>query len=96
MNQIKLLEQIRDILFARDNKSGFFSPSQAAQYLDVSKSMIYKLGSMNILPRYKPTHGLVYFKKEDIDKWIESSKVNGPNLPSNELVIRALNKNSGQ
>ena len=90
----KDLEEIREILKAHQTNSGYLSPEQAASYLNVSKSMIYKLGSLNVFPRYKPTQGLVYYKKQDLDQWIEKSRIQDRDLIMDSMVRKVLDKNS--
>lgn len=47
---------------------------QVASYLKVTKSAIYKLTSMSVIPHYKNGKRL-YFKKSDIDEWIFSKRI---------------------
>lgn len=59
----------------RGNKLKFMNAQEAAEYLGVSKSQIYKLTSERRIPHYKPTMGKVYFRKEELDEFIENSRV---------------------
>jgi len=43
---------------------------EAARYLNVSKSYLYKLTSTNKIPHYSPGRKLIYFKKEELELWI--------------------------
>lgn len=90
----KDLEEIREILKAHQSSSGYLSPEQAADYLQVSKSLIYKLGALNVFPRYKPTQGLVYYKKQDLDEWIEKGRIKDQELITESLIRKVLDKNS--
>jgi len=44
--------------------------NEAAQYLDISKSYLYKLTSTNKIPHWKPQGKRVYFTKAELDAWI--------------------------
>ncbi len=44
--------------------------NEAIQYLDVSKSFLYKLTSQNLISYSKPSGKLIYFKKSDLDNWM--------------------------
>jgi excisionase family DNA binding protein len=48
---------------------------EAASYLRISRSTLYKLTSSRSIPHYKPGGKLVYFKPEDLDRWLESNRV---------------------
>ena len=43
---------------------------EAAKYLDVSRSYLYKLTSLNKITHFKPNGKKIYFKKSDLDKYI--------------------------
>lgn len=43
---------------------------EAAQYLDLSESSLYKLTSDSRITFHKPNGGKLYFKKSDLDKWM--------------------------
>ena len=51
------------------------SCEEAAKYLKVSKSHIYKLTSQNQIPYYKPHGKKIYFNKGDMDGWIKHDRV---------------------
>ena len=43
---------------------------EAARYLNVSCSHLYKLTSAKEIPHYKPRGKQVYFEKRELDKWL--------------------------
>lgn len=43
--------------------------NEAAEFLKVSKSYLYKLTSLQLIPFYKPSGKLIYFKKQDLIEW---------------------------
>jgi len=43
---------------------------EAARYLDISLSHLYKLTSAKEIPHYKPRGKQVYFEKRELDKWL--------------------------
>ena len=53
----------------------YLSLAELCGYLDVSKSYIYKLSHYNILPKYCPTGKLIYFKRSEVDAWLEQGRV---------------------
>jgi excisionase family DNA binding protein len=42
----------------------------AADYLGYELSYLYQLSSKNVIKKYKPNKGKIFFKKEDLDDWI--------------------------
>lgn len=49
---------------------------EAAQYMDVSESHLYKLTSTRQIPHFKsPTGKLIYFNREELEEWLQSCRV---------------------
>lgn len=57
-----------------ESSASIMNITQVANYLDVSKSWIYKMTSSSEIPHAKRGKKL-YFIKADIDNWIEKHKV---------------------
>lgn len=51
-----------------------FNFDEAAAYLSMSKSTLYKLTSKKEIPHYKPNR-FVFFEREELDKWIRAAAV---------------------
>lgn len=51
-----------------------FNFDEAAAYLNMSKSTLYKLTSSKSIPHYKPNR-FVFFERSELDKWIRSAAV---------------------
>ena len=51
------------------------SSNKAAELLQISKSTLYKWTAKGLIPFYKPTGKNLYFKKEELQNWIERSRV---------------------
>ena len=51
----------------------FLSIKELSDYLKVKPSTLYSWAAKDAIPHYK-VHGLVRFKKEDIDSWVQSFK----------------------
>ena len=62
------LTKIENLLKGQTEKPLTFD--EAARYLDVSKSHLYKLTSTNRVPHYKPQGKRVYFSKSELDTWL--------------------------
>jgi len=47
---------------------------EAAAYLGVSKSYVYRLTSRNEIPFYKPMGKVCYFDRKELEEWIRSNR----------------------
>lgn len=54
----------------------FLNLREAAAFLDISLSLMYKLSSKNAITKYK-RGGKIYFKPEDLIAYIEKGKIEG-------------------
>ncbi|MHB8579445.1 MAG: helix-turn-helix domain-containing protein [Ignavibacteriaceae bacterium] len=68
---LKKLQRIESLL--DENKSNLLNFNQAAQYLSISHSHLYKLTSQRKIPFHKPTGKYLYFFKSELDKWIQGT-----------------------
>ena len=48
---------------------------EAAMYIGVSKSNLYKMTSLRKIPHYKPAGRYIYFERAELDKWIREGAV---------------------
>ena len=53
----------------------FMTIDELANYLSLSKSAIYKLTSNKEIPFYTPGGKKIYFRKIEINEWLERSRV---------------------
>ncbi len=66
---------------------------EAAGYLNLSTSALYKMTSRKELPHYVPGGKKIYFKKSELNEWINGGRVESLNQFSQE-VDNYLNRNS--
>lgn len=48
---------------------------EAARYLGMEKSYLYKLTSARAIPHYKPTGKMCYFKRQELEEWLTSNPI---------------------
>jgi excisionase family DNA binding protein len=58
------------------------NPQEAAAYMGISKSTLYKHTSSGNIAYYKPNGKLILFRKADLDNWLEANRI-----PSNEELL---------
>lgn len=49
--------------------------SEACNYVNVSKSQMYRLTSNKEIPHYKPRAKMIYFNREELDEWLLQNRV---------------------
>ena len=48
---------------------------EAAQYMGISLSYLYKLTMGQKIPHYKPMGKMCYFNRLELEKWLQSNRV---------------------
>lgn len=48
--------------------------SEAAKYLDISESHLYKLTSTRQIPHFCPQGKKLYFRREELDQWLQRNR----------------------
>ena len=48
---------------------------EAARYLGISKSYLYKLTMGQKIPHYKPMGKMCYFNRLELEKWLQRNRV---------------------
>ena len=48
---------------------------EAAAYMGISKSYLYKLTMKQAIPHYKPMGKMCYFNRKELESWLQSNKV---------------------
>jgi excisionase family DNA binding protein len=52
-----------------------FTLEEAALYIGVSRSQMYRLTHLHMIPFYKPSGKLVFFEKAELNKWLRQDQV---------------------
>jgi excisionase family DNA binding protein len=68
LERLNAIERKLDELAALNKETLNFK--EAARYLDMSRSHLYKLTSAKEIPHYKPRGKQVYFERRELDKWL--------------------------
>ncbi len=73
------LNFIREVIHTemRAVQSEVLTSEEAAIFLNIEKSYLYKLTSAGILPFSKPNGKMIYFSKQDLIKWALSNRRTG-------------------
>lgn len=72
---IQKLESIEKKLFEQNMlQKEVLNFNEAAVYLEVSHSHLYKLTSTGTIPAYKPNGKKLYFNRQELNKWLLSNR----------------------
>ncbi len=72
------LEQVADLITANiiGTQKEVLTSDEAARYLGVSKSCLYKWTMNRVIPHYKsPTGKVCYFNRQEVEAWMQSCRV---------------------
>lgn len=71
------LEQVADMITANiiNCTKEVLTSAEAARYMDISKSYLYKLTAQQKIPHYKPLGKMCYFNRAELEQWLQSNRV---------------------
>ncbi len=79
-----------------NSEHGLLTTTEAAHYLGVKPSYLYKMMMRRAIPYYKPGGKLCFFSREDLDAWLTSIRIKSQNEIESEaaryIVSREINK----
>lgn len=79
------LKSIEDTLYSTKD---ILNMKEVCQYLDISKSLLYKLTCNGEIPHFKPRGKTIFFEKKELLQWIKnggSSVISNSNTIQNRL-----------
>ena len=73
-------EEIKEIANEVVNNTIFctkevLTSDEAAAYMGISKSYLYKLTMKQLIPHYKPMGKMCYFNRVELENWLQSNRV---------------------
>lgn len=71
------LKQVADLITANTIfcTKEVLTSDEAARYLGISKSYLYKLTMKQQIPHYKPMGKMCYFNRVELESWLQSNRV---------------------
>ena len=74
---METLKNITDAISAKVavNTKEVLTTDEAASYMGVSKSYLYKLTMEKRIPHYKPMGKMVYFNRQELEGWLQANRV---------------------
>lgn len=77
MSMSEELKQVADIVTANTIfcTKEVLTSDEAAKYMGVSKSYLYKLTMKQQIPHFKPMGKICYFNRLELEQWLQSNRV---------------------
>lgn len=71
------LKQVADLITANTIfcTKEVLTSDEAARYMGISKSYLYKLTMRQEIPHYKPMGKMVYFNRVELENWIQGNRI---------------------
>ena len=57
------------------NTKEVLTSDEAARYMGVSLSWLYKLTARQQIPHYKPTGKMCYFNRKELEQWLQRNRI---------------------
>lgn len=71
------IKEVADLITANTifTQKAVLTSDEAAQYMGISKSYLYKLTMRGEIPHYKPMGKMCYFNRAELEEWLQSNRV---------------------
>nr|WP_314496787.1 helix-turn-helix domain-containing protein [uncultured Chryseobacterium sp.] len=79
----------------KNNEKQILSFKESIEFMDVSKSFLYKMTSEGKINFYKPNNGKIYFRKEDLENWMMQNEVKSI-TSLEESISKKMKGNAGK
>lgn len=85
----KVKQRLADLITAEivNTTKEVLTSAEAAKYMGISKSYLYKLTMTQRIPHYKPMGKMCYFNRQELEEWLQSNRVS----TAAEIASRAMN-----
>jgi excisionase family DNA binding protein len=88
------LKQVADLITANiiGTTKEVLTSDEAARYMGVSKSYLYKLTMRQQIPHYKPMGKMVYFNRLELENWLQNNRVSTEDEISQQAQAYCMKK----
>ncbi len=88
------LKQVADLITANTIfcTKEVLTSDEAAKYMGVSKSYLYKLTMRQQIPHYKPMGKMCYFNRLELEQWLQSNRVSTSNEINQQAQAYCMRK----
>jgi len=88
------LKQVADLITANTIfcTKEVLTSDEAAKYMGVSKSYLYKLTMRQQIPHYKPMGKMCYFNRMELEQWLQNNRVSTSTEISQQVQAYCMKK----
>ena len=92
------LKQVADLITANTifTTKEVLTSDEAARYLGISKSYLYKLTMQQKIPHYKPMGKMCYFNRQELEAWLQTNRVSTSEEIEQKAQAYCLQKKGGK
>ena len=71
------LKQVADLITANiiNTTKEVLTSDEAAKYMGISKSYLYKLTMLRKIPHFKPMGKMCYFNRVELENWLQNNRI---------------------
>jgi excisionase family DNA binding protein len=71
------LQKVADFITANiiNTTKEVLTSDEAAKYMGISKSYLYKLTMLRKIPHFKPMGKMCYFNRAELENWLQSNRI---------------------
>ena len=71
------LKKVADLITANiiNTQKEVLTSDEAAKYMGISKSYLYKLTMRQQIPHYKPMGKMCYFNRLELEQWLQGNRI---------------------
>ncbi len=83
----EIMQKVADLITANTIfcTKEILTSDEAAKYMGISRSYLYKLTMRKQIPHFKPLGKMCFFNRHDLEKWLQSNRI----ATADELADRA-------
>jgi excisionase family DNA binding protein len=91
------LQQVADQITANiiNTTKEVLTSDEAAKYMGISKSYLYKLTMLRKIPHFKPMGKMCYFNRAELENWLQSNRIATDEAIASE-ALNYCNKKGGK
>lgn len=71
------MKQVADLITANiiNTTKEVLTSDEAAKYMGISKSYLYKLTMLRKIPHFKPMGKMCYFNRLELEQWLQGNRI---------------------
>ena len=94
---MELTQQVADLIAAHSiSTKEVLTSEEAAKYMGISMSHLYRLTMEKNIPYYKPMGKMCYFNRIELEQWLQRNRVNSMEEAEQQAIAYCMKKKGGR